>query len=55
LVLPVHSTPLGAAAAKLDDEHRAALQREVVEAWRLMTSDGCPVVELGATSAAARK
>jgi ubiquinone/menaquinone biosynthesis C-methylase UbiE len=51
----VHSTPLAAAAAKLDDEHRAALQREVVEAWRPMTSDGCLLVELGITSAAARK
>lgn len=51
----MHSTPLAAAAAKLDDEHRAALQREVIDAWRPMTSDGCLLVELGVTSAAARK
>ena len=30
----VHSTPLGAAVAQLDEEVRAALQYEVVAAWQ---------------------
>ena len=51
----LHSTPLAAAAANLDDERRVAMQRDVVEAWRPMTSDGCLLLELDVTSAAARR
>jgi ubiquinone/menaquinone biosynthesis C-methylase UbiE len=51
----VHSTPLAGAAAQLDEEHRAALEDEVVAAWQPFTEDGCMVVPLGVTVASARR
>ena len=36
----VHSTPLAPAVAQLDDVGRAALQRDVVTAWRSFVKDG---------------
>jgi SAM-dependent methyltransferase len=51
----VHSTPLGAAVAQLDEEVRAALQYEVVAAWQQFTDDGTLILQLGITTASARK
>jgi ubiquinone/menaquinone biosynthesis C-methylase UbiE len=51
----VHSTPLGAAVAQLDEEGRAALQREVVAAWQPFTEDGALILQVGMTTASARK
>lgn len=36
----VHSTPLAAAVAELDDAERAALERDVVTGWRSFEKDG---------------
>ena len=36
----VHSTPLAAAVAQIDDVGRAALERDVVAAWRSFVEDG---------------
>jgi ubiquinone/menaquinone biosynthesis C-methylase UbiE len=36
----VHSTPLAAAVAQIDDEGRAALERDVVAGWRSFVKDG---------------
>ena len=51
----VHSTPLGAAVAQLDEEVRAALQYEVAAAWQQFTDDGSLILQLGITTASARK
>jgi ubiquinone/menaquinone biosynthesis C-methylase UbiE len=51
----VHSTPLGAAVAQLDEEGCAALQREVVAAWQPFTDDGTLILQVGITNASARK
>lgn len=51
----VHSTPLGGAVAQLDEEGRAALQRELVAAWEPFTNDGTLMLQLGITTASARK
>jgi ubiquinone/menaquinone biosynthesis C-methylase UbiE len=47
----VHGTPLAAAAARLDDEGRAALEREVVERWEAYAHHGGLVLEVGITVA----
>src|SRR5207247_11175850 len=36
----VHSTPLAAAVAQIDDAGRAALERDVVTGWRSLVKDG---------------
>jgi hypothetical protein len=41
--------------AQLDEEVRAALQREVVAAWQQFTDDGTLILQLGITTASARK
>lgn len=46
---------LGAAVAQLDEEVRAALQYEVVDAWQQFTDDGTLILQLGITTASARK
>jgi len=51
----VHSTPLAAAVAQLDEEGRAVLQREVVAAWQPLIDDGSVILQLGVTTASARK
>jgi SAM-dependent methyltransferase len=51
----VHSTPLGAAVGQLDEEERIALQREVVAAWQQFIEDGTLILEVGVTSASARR
>lgn len=50
-----HSTPLGVAVAPLDEERCAALQREVVAAWRPFTDAGAVQLQLGITTASGRK
>jgi len=42
----LHSTPLAAAVAQLDDAPRDALARDVLTAWQPMTVDGALVLEL---------
>jgi ubiquinone/menaquinone biosynthesis C-methylase UbiE len=51
----LHSTPLGAAVAQLDEEVRAALQREVVTAWQPFTDDRSLILQVGITTASARR
>jgi ubiquinone/menaquinone biosynthesis C-methylase UbiE len=51
----VHSTPLGAAVAQLDEEGCVALQREVVAAWQPFTEDGTLILQLGTTTVSARR
>lgn len=47
----VLSTPLAAAAAALDEDRRASLEREVVKAWEPFTEDGRLILEVGMTVA----
>jgi hypothetical protein len=51
----VHSTPLGAVVAQLDEEVHGALQREVVTAWQPFTEDGTLILQVGITTASARR
>ena len=51
----VHSTPLGAAVAQLDEEGCVALQREVVAAWQRFSEDGTLTLQVGVTTASARR
>ena len=41
--------------AQLNEEVRAALQREVVDDWQQFTGDGTLILQLGITTASARK
>jgi ubiquinone/menaquinone biosynthesis C-methylase UbiE len=50
----VHSTPLAAAAAQLDEEHVALLQRDVLAGWKPYIDTGF-VLALGVTLATAHK
>ncbi|MBW3660783.1 MAG: methyltransferase domain-containing protein [Gemmatimonadetes bacterium] len=49
----VCSTPLAAAVAKVDDERRAALQRDVVSEWDAFTEDGRLTLQVGVAQATA--
>jgi ubiquinone/menaquinone biosynthesis C-methylase UbiE len=51
----LHSTPLAAAVAKLDEDTRAVLERDVVAGWQPMTVDGRLLLELGIATATARR
>jgi ubiquinone/menaquinone biosynthesis C-methylase UbiE len=51
----VHSTPLAAAAASMDSEQRAALERDVVEGWQPLTTDGRLRLRLDLTIATTRR
>lgn len=51
----VHSTPLAGAAAGLDSEGRAALERDVVAGWRPFTEDGGLTLKLEVATATGRK
>jgi ubiquinone/menaquinone biosynthesis C-methylase UbiE/predicted ester cyclase len=50
----LHSTPLAAAAGKLDDRQRAALEHDVVQRWRPMTDGDHLRLDLAIAIAAAR-
>lgn len=51
----VHSTPLAAAFANLDERRRAALAKAVIDEWQQIVSIDSPVLELGVTTAIAQK
>jgi ubiquinone/menaquinone biosynthesis C-methylase UbiE len=51
----VYSTPLAGAATALDEDARAALQREVVTGWESSAADGRLVLEVDVTTATARR
>ena len=50
----VHSTPLVAAVAQIDDEARAALERDVVAGWRPFVKDGTLVFDASVILTTAR-
>jgi ubiquinone/menaquinone biosynthesis C-methylase UbiE len=51
----VHSTPLAAAVATIDDEGRAALERDVVAGWQSFVKDGTLAEDLTIVLTTARK
>jgi ubiquinone/menaquinone biosynthesis C-methylase UbiE len=51
----VHSTPLAASVSTIDQEGRAALERDVVAGWRSFVKDGALVDELDAVLTTAHK
>jgi SAM-dependent methyltransferase len=51
----VQSTPLGGVVAQVDDESRAALERDVVAKWQEFVEDGALMLEVGGVVATARK
>jgi ubiquinone/menaquinone biosynthesis C-methylase UbiE len=51
----VHSTPLVAAVGKLDDAARAAFERDALAGWNATDNDRGLVLDLGMTTARARK
>ncbi len=51
----VHSTPLAAAVAQVDDERRGALERDVVAGWQEFVKDGALLLEVNVAAATARK
>jgi ubiquinone/menaquinone biosynthesis C-methylase UbiE len=51
----VHSTPLAAAVAQIDDEGRAALERDVVAGWRSFVKDGALFTDINVVLTTARK
>ena len=51
----VHSTPIAGAAADLDDEHRIALEHEVVAGCEPFVEDGALVLRLPVTLATAQR
>ncbi|UVJ41283.1 methyltransferase domain-containing protein [Arthrobacter sp. CJ23] len=51
----VHSTPLAAAVAQIDDEARAALEHDVVAGWRTFTKDGTITDDICIVLTTARK
>lgn len=51
----VHSTPLAAGAAELDEAGRAELERDVVAQWQQFVEDGGLVLELSVTVVQARR
>jgi ubiquinone/menaquinone biosynthesis C-methylase UbiE len=50
----VHSTPLAAAVAELDESRREALEHQVVAGWQAFSDDGGLLLELGVTVAQAQ-
>ena len=50
----VHSTPLAAAAAELDDSRRDALEHQVVAGWQAFADDDALLLELDVTVAQAQ-
>jgi ubiquinone/menaquinone biosynthesis C-methylase UbiE len=51
----VHSTPLAGAVAPMDDEHRGALERDVVAKWQEFVMDRALVLQVRIVVATARK
>src|SRR5919108_725730 len=51
----VHSTPLAAAVAQIDDAGRSALERDVVAGWQSFVKDGDLVFDANAVLTTARK
>ena len=51
----VHSTPLAAAVAQIDDVGRAALEGDVVAAWQSFVEDGALIFDANAVLTTARK
>ena len=51
----VHSTPLAPAVAQIDDEARAALERDVVAGWRSFVKEGTLVFDANAILTTTRK
>lgn len=51
----VHSTPLAAAVAEVDDAGRAALESDVVAAWQSFVVDGALIFDGNAVLTTARK
>ena len=51
----VHSTPLAAAVAQIDDVGRAALEHDVVAGWRSFMKDGTLTADLSVVLTTARK
>jgi SAM-dependent methyltransferase len=51
----VHSTPLAAVVAEIDDVRRAALEHDVVAAWQPFVEDGALIFAANAVLATARK
>ena len=51
----VHSTPLAAAVAQIDDVGRAALERDVVAGWPSFVKDGTLVDDVNVVLTTARK
>lgn len=51
----VHSTPLAGAVAKVDDERRGALERDVVAEWQAFVQDGALELQVRIVVATARK
>jgi ubiquinone/menaquinone biosynthesis C-methylase UbiE len=51
----LHSTPLAGAVAQMDDEHRAALERDVVGKWQEFVEAGALVLQVRIVIATARK
>jgi len=51
----VQSTPLANAVAQVDDESRAALERDVVPKWQAFVKDGALTLQVGTVVASARK
>jgi ubiquinone/menaquinone biosynthesis C-methylase UbiE len=51
----VHSTPLAAPVAQMDDVGRAALERDVVAAWKSFVEDGALIFDANAVLTTARK
>jgi ubiquinone/menaquinone biosynthesis C-methylase UbiE len=51
----VHSTPLAAAVAQIDDEARAALERDFIAGWRSFAKDGTLTDDIPVVLTTARK
>ena len=51
----VHSTPLTAAVAGIDDVGRAALERDVMAAWQSLVGEGALTLDVNAVLTTARK
>jgi ubiquinone/menaquinone biosynthesis C-methylase UbiE len=51
----IHSTPLAPAVAQIDDEARAALERDVVAGWRSFVKEGTLVFDANAILTTTRK
>ena len=49
------STPLAAGMPQVDEEHRASLERDVVENWQEFVKDGALMLRVRTVVAVARK